>query len=195
MVKIKDKTRTNYLNNFTFLGKGNNGEVYLLPTGNAIKIPFDTKSFKGEYTILQKVNNNKYFPKLYEIGSNYMIRECVYGEILSTYIKKNGMDEILGHKIIELLKEFKKLKFTKIDIRCKDIFIQSNGNLKIIDPKKFYSKNRDFPQHLSKGLYKLGVLDSFLEILKNEDLKLYTKWCPKINTYLAINVNNGYKSK
>lgn len=188
MMKIKineNKINPYNLNDCKFLGKGNNGEVYLLPNGNVIKICFNIKDFIGEYSILQKVNGNKYFPRIYEVGSNYMVRECVDGEILLSYIKKNGMSKTLGHNIIKMLKEFNKLKFKKIDLRCRDIFVQSDGSLKVIDPKKFYSKNRNFPQHLSKGLYNLGVLDSFLAILKEEEPELYKKWSPRINDYIV----------
>ena len=56
------------LNDCTLLGKGHNGEVYLLPNGNLIKIFLVTKDFVGEYSILERVNGNKYFPEIYEIG-------------------------------------------------------------------------------------------------------------------------------
>jgi len=186
--KKRNKFNSNDLKGSIFLGRGNNGTVYLLPHHNVIKIFFNTNDFKEEYSILERVNGNKYFPRIYEIGSNYIVRECVDGEILSYYIKKHGMSKKLGHNILKLLKEFKKLRFTKIDIRCKDIFVQSDESLKVIDSKAFYSKERDFPQHLSKGLYNLGVLDSFLAILNEEDPKLYKKWSPKINYY--INTRN-----
>ncbi|MBU3196090.1 protein kinase [Clostridium algidicarnis] len=167
-----------------FLGEGHNGIVYLLPDGNVIKICFNIKSFIGEYLILQRVNGNKYFPRIYEVGENYMIREYVEGDVLPKYIRKHGFNDELGKNIIELLKEFKILKFTKIDLRCKDIFVQPNGDLKVIDPKKFYTKDRDFPRHLSKGMYKLKILDSFLEVLKEEDPTLFDDWMPKIINYI-----------
>ena len=173
----------------TFLGKGNNGEVYLLPNGNLIKIFFITTDFVGEYSILERVNGNKYFPKIYEIGSNYMVRECAQGELLSNYILNHGMSNKLAHNIIEMLKEFIKLKFIKVDLRCRDIIVQPDGNLKVIDPKKFYTKYRNFPRHLSKGLYRLGVLDSFLNILNTEDPKLYKRWYSQINDYINFNYN------
>lgn len=113
-----------------------------------------------------------------------MIREYVEGDVLPKYIRKHGFNYELGKKIIELLKEFKILKFTKIDLRCKDIFVQPNGDLKVIDPKKFYTKDRDFPRHLSKGMYKLKILDSFLEVLKKEDPTLFDDWTPKIMNYI-----------
>ena len=48
------------------LGKGHNGIVYLLPDGKVIKVCFDIKSCMKEYFILNKIGNNKYFPR--EIG-------------------------------------------------------------------------------------------------------------------------------
>ena len=183
--KNKHKKNPYDLNVCKFLGSGNNGEVYLLPTGRVIKIAYNSKSFIREYEILEKVNGNKYFPRIYEIGSNYMVRECVNGMILSKYVKKNGMNTILGHNIIEMLKEFSKIKFKKIDLRCKDIFVQYDGSLKVIDPKKFYSKIRSFPKHLSKGLYNLGVLDFFFIVLKEDEPELYKKWYVEINKYIS----------
>lgn len=157
------------------LGKGHNGQVYILDKDKVIKISNRLNSFIGEYNILDKVRGNKYFPQIYEIGLDYMIRDYVEGENLYNYIKKNGLNRELSHKIILILKEFKLLKFKKIDVRCKDIYIDSFGNLKIIDPKKFYTKERSYPKHLIKGLKKLNVLDEFLQVLKIEDEVLYNK--------------------
>lgn len=184
--------RKNYSSNYTdinlfeckFLGKGHNGIVYRLPDGKVIKICYVMKDFHGEAHILKKVRGSKYFPKLYEVGGNYMIRDYVDGLPLNKYIKKNGLSRKLVIDILELLKEFERLKFIKLDIRCKDVFVEPDGRLMVIDPQKFYSKKRDFPQHLSKGLYKLGVLDDFLIILRQENPNLYRKWVHKIRLYI-----------
>ena len=136
-----------------FLGKGHNGIVYMLPDNRVIKICYIMKDFHGESAILKKVNGNKYFPMLYETGGNYMIRDYVDGIPLKNYIKINGLSRELAVEIIEMLKEFERLQFTKIDIRCKDVYVQPDGTLKVIDPQNFYSKSRYFPRHLSKGLY------------------------------------------
>lgn len=57
----------------------------------------------------------------------------------------------------------------------KDIMVQLDGRLMVIDPKKFYSKRRSFPKHLSKGLYKLGVVDVFMDMVREEKPKLYNQ--------------------
>lgn len=188
----KDKNHRNLCNtgDFRFLGKGHNGEVYLLPDGKVIKISYNIKNFIGECSILEKVNGNKYFPRVYETGLNYMIRDYVKGEPLFSYLNKNGMNKFLAEEIIDMLKEFKKLKFNKIDIRCKDIFVKEDGSLMVIDPKESYLIDRSFPKHLSKGFYKLGVLDDFLDILKSYDSKLYKEWNESINKYISTLKNS-----
>lgn len=189
--KLNKSIYERYIKNFDvnlldckLLGRGNNGIVYLLPDEKVIKICFTVESCQKEYYILNRVNNNRYFPRVYGMSGNYMIRDYVDGIILKDYIKKHGLDRKLAVKIIKLLEEFKKLGFLKQDIRCKDIIIQPNGSLMVIDPKKFYSKERDFPRHLSKGLYKLGVLPFFMSVVREENSQFYKQWNRKVDKYL-----------
>lgn len=161
---------------YKFLGKGNNGAVYLMPGNKAIKICNVVDSCAGEAEILEYVNGNKYFPKIYEYGGNYIVRDFVDGVCFRDYIKRNGLSEELAEKLIELLKEFKKLKFKKQDVRCKDIYILKDGNLMIIDPKGFLNKKRNYPRHLCKGLDTFGCLEVFLEVLKKRERGLYVRW-------------------
>lgn len=189
---MSDDTYKMYIKNFNIdllncklLGKGHNGIVYLLPDGKVMKICFEEKSCRSEYYILKKVDGSKFFPKVYGMSGNYMIRDYVGGCTLKDYIKRRGLNRKMAMRIIELLDEFKRLKFTKLDIRCKDIFVQSDGSLKVIDPKKCYAKKRDFPQHLAKGLNKLGVLEYFLEVVKEERPDLYSNWNRRIKKYIG----------
>ncbi|MCX7883557.1 MAG: protein kinase [Caloramator sp.] len=172
-----------------FLGKGHNGIVYLLPEGKVIKICYETYSCEREYKILEKINNNKYFPRVYGMCGNYMIRDYVEGIPLNKYIKKNGLSKKLSKNLIDLLIEFKKLNFSKQDIRCKDIIVKSDGSIMVIDPKKCYTKNRDFPRHLVKGLYNLGVLNIFISVLKEYKPMLYDIWIEKITNYIKNTYN------
>jgi len=167
------------------LGEGHNGIIYLLPEGKVIKICNSIKSCRNEYEILRRIRKNKYFPRVYGMMGNYMIRDYVDGIPLNKYIRRHGVDRDLAIRIIELLEEFRKLRFRKLDIRCKDIMVSPDRSLMVIDPKKFYSKDRDFPKHLSKGLHKLGVLDAFLEVVRQERPKLYKRWDRSIKEYIT----------
>lgn len=166
------------------LGEGHNGIIYLLPEGKVIKICNSIKSCMNEYELLRRIRKNKYFPKVYGMMGNYMIRDYVDGVPLNKYIKKHGLDRELSLRIIQLLEEFRKLHFSKLDIRCKDIMVCPDRCLMVIDPKKFYTKERNYPKHLSKGLYRLGALDAFMEVVRKERPKLYKKWDGSIKEYI-----------
>lgn len=167
-----------------FLGSGHNGIVYLLPDKKVIKIFKEKKVCKKEREILQKTNNSKYFPKVYDYGDYFILREYIRGERLDHYIKQNGINKRLTHNIIKLIKEFERLKFKKLDIRCKDIYVDKKCKLRIIDPKNNYSKTVVYPRHLMKGLNKLKVLDDFLIQVEKEELKYYNLWSTRMKEYL-----------
>lgn len=166
-----------------YLGQGNNGIVYKLPDNKAIKIFLTKKVCNDEGGILARTNGSKYFPRLYKRGKLYVIRDMVEGERLDKYIKENGLSKRLIKNIYELLLEFKKLKFTKLDTRCKDIFVSDNEKLMIIDPKKAYSKKVNYPRHLMKGLDKIGVLDQFIKGISEIDEKKALKWQLRFKQY------------
>lgn len=196
-----DKTLYNrYIENFSvnlldckFLGKGHNGIIYMLPEDKVIKICFNPESCKREYDILEKVNGNKYFPKVYGMSGNYMIRDYIDGIPLNKYIKRFGLSKELSLNLIDLLEEFKKLKFSKLDLRCKDVIVKPDETVMVIDPKKFYSKNRDFPRHLTKGLYKLHVLKFFMKAVKEERPDLFNQWNKKIDSYIKVIKRKAHK--
>lgn len=167
----------------TYLGQGNNGIVYKLPGNKVIKLFLSPKVCNDEGSILVKTKGSKYFPKLYTKGKLYIVREMVKGEQLDKYIKKNGLSDRLIENIYNLLREFKKLKFKKIDTRCKDILVSENESLMIIDPKKAYVRKIDYPRHLMKGLYKLGILDRFFNGLSEIDKRTSKEWKEKFYKY------------
>ncbi len=172
----------------TFIGKGHNGIVFLLPNGNIIKIFEKNKIWEDEVHILKKSQKSNFFPKLKSFGEKYIVREFIPGEPLDKYIKKHGLSEVLSNKLIDLLLEFKKLGFKRIDIRCKDVYVQNEHSIKIIDPKNHYRKTVDYPRHLMKGLHKRRCLYTFLNHVNLRNKELYYDWKAKIFNYLENNI-------
>lgn len=166
-----------------YLGEGHNGVVYELPNRKAIKIFLRKKVCNDEGSILAKTNGSNYFPYLYKKGKLYVIRDLVEGNRLDKHIKENGLSKRLIKNIYELLIEFKRLKFKKLDVRCKDIYVSNNEKLMIIDPKKAYSRKVDYPRHLMKGLKKIGVLEEFFNGIEEIDSKIATSWELKFRRY------------
>ena len=167
------------LNTCKYLGQGRNGKVYLLPNGNALKIFYKEENCKHEYEILKSVEGNKHFPNVYEYSSNCLIREYVGGILIENYIRQYGLGINLAENLIKLIQDFKKLGFTRLDIRCEHIFIQENVSIIIIDPRRTYSKVISYPSSILKSLNKLDVLDNFFSILKDINIKLYKDWSTK----------------
>lgn len=160
----------------TFLGQGRNGQVYLLPTNKALKIFFKEKNCRHEYEILQSVNGNKHFPKVYAYKDNCIIREYVGGILIKKYIENHGLNRELIISIINLIEDFKKLGFTRLDIRCEHIFVQEDQSIKIIDPRCTYTKVIPYPYSTLSCLNRLGVLETFFNALEEINHELFQNW-------------------
>jgi len=171
-----------------FLGSGHNGIVYMLPNQRVIKIFKDKKICGKEYDIFIKTRRSKYFPKIYEHGDYFIVRDYASGERLDKYIKKYGITKEISHNIIDLIEEFRKLKFKRLDIRCKDLYLKEDLSITVIDPKNNYSKKVIYPRHLMKGLNNLGVLDEFLSVVNEVDSEVYELWNFNFKQYLEKSI-------
>ncbi len=180
-----DKKTEELFRNAEFLGQGNNGVVYKLPEHKIIKIFVEEKVCLDESYVLVKAKGSKYFPKVYSIGKLYIVREMVDGIQLDKYIKRNGLNKEIALNIYKLTKEFRRMKFSKIDTRCKDVMVSENNKIMLIDPKKCFKRKIDYPRHLMKGFMKLGVLDEFLMYIEEINKKKSREWKYKFERYWA----------
>lgn len=183
-----DSRAEKMLRNAEYLGCGHNGIVFLLSNNRILKIFKEKKICRKEYEILKRTHGSKYFPKVYQHGDYYIVREFIGGERLDKYIKDNGFRKEVGRSLLKLIDEFEKLKFSKLDIRCKDLYIDENFFIRVIDPKNNYSKKVIYPRHLMKGLNNLGVLNEFLEYVKTNDVEKYRLWSFRMKQYLDYKI-------
>lgn len=181
-----DKEVERLFRNAILLGEGHNGIVYELPGNKALKIFADRKVCKSEAEILLRVKKSKYFPKVYKYGELYILREMVGGIRLDYYIEENGLSQQLAYNLYRLINEFKSLKFTKLDARCRDIYVERNERIRVIDPKQCYTRKVTYPRHLMKGLNNINVLQQFLIYIKKIDKKTSEEWEKKIKQYYYI---------
>ena len=178
-----DKEVESLFKDAKLLGEGHNGIVYEVPGNKAIKIFTNKKVCKSEDEILYKVKKSQYFPNIYKNGDFYILREMVHGKRLDNYIEENGLSQQLIYNIYILIKEFKYLKFTKLDARCRDIYVNKDERVKVIDPKQCYKRKVDYPRHLMKGLDGKDVLEEFLRGIYIIDRRKAEEWKKKINLY------------
>lgn len=163
-----------------FLGKGKEGAVYLTPEGYALKVFYNKRKALDEAKLLEQVRDSRFFPKVLFIVNNVILRDYVHGDNLYDYIKKNNLSYNLSTEIIDLIEDFKRLKFTRLDIRNAHIFVDKNEKIQVIDPRKVFVKNIPFPKEIIKVLVKLNVFDDFLKHLLNYRPDLLSYW---INGY------------
>lgn len=180
-----DKDIENLFKEAKLLGEGHNGIVYEVPGNKAIKIFTDKNVCKSEAEILYRVKKSKYFPRIYKDGDYYILRDMVNGIRLDDHIKENGLSQQLIYNLYRLINEFKSLKFTKLDARCRDIYVNKNERLMVIDPKQCYRRKVDYPRHLMKGLDGIDVLEQFLRGIYIIDKRRGSEWEYKINQYYA----------
>ena len=178
-----DKELESLFKDAKLLGEGHNGIVYEVPGNKAIKIFTDKNICKSEADILYKVKKSKYFPRIYKNGEYYILREMVNGKRLDHYIQENGLSQQLIYNLYRLINEFKALKFTKLDARCRDIYVNENERVKVIDPKQCYKRKVDYPRHLMKGLEGIDCLEIFLSGINSIDKKTAQEWNKKIDQY------------
>ena len=180
------------------LGKGYEGSVYLTPEGYALKIFSKKKNAKDEAEILEKAKDSRFFPNVIFLADNMMLREYVPGENLYEFLNKNRLSYKLSIEIIELIEDFKRLKFKRINIRNAHIFVDENEKIQIIDPRKTYIKETPYPKDIINILVKLNLFDDFLKNLINYNKDLLKYWidgyeylqkCPKKSLYINMYVS------
>jgi len=178
----------------TLLGSGDEGSVYLTPEGFALKIFSNKKNAKYETEILENAKDSRFFPDVIFLADNMMLREYVSGENLCGYINKNSLSYNLSVEIIELIEDFKRLKFKRINIRNAHIFVNENEKIQVIDPRKTYIKETPYPKDIIKILVKLNIFDDFLKDLINYKPELLKYWIDgyeyfKKNSKKTIRIN------
>jgi len=174
----------NIIRSSNFLGKGNNGVVYRIDTHKIIKIFNDEEVCKTEYEILKASMHCPSFPKIFDYGDYFIIREFVDGVRLDKYLNHNPLNQKLVISLVDLINNFKELGYKKLDIRCKDLYVQDDFSIKVIDPKDNFDREMPFPRHLMKGILKRDSIGEFFYYLQKIDNNLYESWRSQFKEYL-----------
>lgn len=163
------------------IGQGHQGKVYLLPNSRVIKVFHSMDSCKKQIHILEQARNSRFFPTVYDYDNYSIVMSFVYGSTLSYYLKNNDMNKHLAFELVELIKEFKRLYFTKLDARLGHIYLQPDETIKVIDPRGCYDVIRPYPSSMLKGLMERNVLMDFFDYIKHDYPEYYKYWRSKMS--------------
>ncbi|MEH7388265.1 hypothetical protein V7147_23130, partial [Bacillus sp. JJ1521] len=180
---VQGKHQVEVINNptsYPLIGKGNQGAVFRISSDKCVKIYGKPERARKEGDVLKVAQESPIIPRLYEVGPNFIIMEYFEGPTLFQYLQSKGfISDNMTKEILFMLKEIKRLKFTRLDARMSHIIVtRQNGGkkLKVIDHYNSCTKIRSRPKELFNDLKRLGMLPSFLKKLKNIDPESYAEW-------------------
>ncbi|MEH7334232.1 hypothetical protein V7161_16420, partial [Neobacillus drentensis] len=159
------------------MGKGRQGAVFKLSDDICVKIfgnPEDCQRENYAYSLGKHTN---LFPRIYEAGKLYIVMEIVKGVDLREYLQSQPLSIELSYKLIEMLITFKRIGFERIDHHKRQIYLQPDGNLKVIDVARTVWRDRVYP-YPRKLLTSLGEENKelFLSHVKQLAPDLFEEW-------------------
>lgn len=179
-VQAHEDTEVTVLNNNTSLrmiGKGVHGAVFQVNEDVCIKIYGEEDVCAREHYALSLGQHTNLFPKIFCSGPKYIAMEMVYGIDLREYLQSQPLTKTLSAKLIDLLTTYKRIGLERIDHHKRHIFVQDDGNLKVLDVGTTVWRNRVYP-YPRKLLNSLGkqYQEMFLEHVKEMAPALYEEW-------------------
>ena len=165
MRKIK-KEHGYDLTKLQYIGKGMHGTVYKINKQKCIKIFKKKDTCEKEIETLAMSQGNSFFPKMFDFGENYIVREFIEGIELDKYLKTNPLTIELSESLINIYEALGQVGYRRQDTALLHIFIDTNKTLRIIDTAKAMSKSTKFPSIILNDLKQLGIHATFLDHVK-----------------------------
>jgi serine/threonine protein kinase len=156
---------------WNYLAEGDSGEIYKFIIGQNTRIPFvkediilkpgsyvlkllkdsDKLSTKG-INFSKKLSKKKLIPEIYAIGPYFIIMKYVFGTTLLDLIEDihPGTLERIFHNLYNIVEEYHELGYAHGDLHLKNILIDHDNNVHLIDPKilsKNFERDRELLSH------------------------------------------------
>ncbi|WP_445489993.1 RIO1 family regulatory kinase/ATPase domain-containing protein [Niallia sp. 03133] len=164
------------------IGEGSQGAVFQISEDRCVKIYVNPNAAEKEGSALEAAKDLDIVPKVYEVGSNYVIMEYLKGTNLKDYLKKaKNIPESFTEQIIRIRKELKRVGFIRIKTSIGHFIVTEGNVLKAIDHSDGLTMNDPYNPKMFLDLKKLGLLDKFLEQAKKIDPESYEDWQKNIN--------------
>ena len=161
----------------TMIGKGRQGAVFQFSDDICVKVFGNTEDCEREHYALSLGQHTDLFPKVYAKGTLYIAMEVIKGVDLREYLQSQPLTEELSIKLINMLITFKEIGYERIDHHKRQIYLQPEGNLKVIDVARTVWRDRVYP-YPRKLLVSLGEENKelFLSHVQAISPELYEEW-------------------
>lgn len=163
--------------NYSLIGIGTQGAVFKLSEDRCVKIYSDPVQAKMEMEALKAGKHLSCLPQVYDSGSNYVVMDYFNAPTLKEYLKNcTYIPESIATKLLYMLKELQKARFTMVDAPLRHIFVLENEELKVVDHVNAFKRNHPVPLKLLRDLKIILLKDSFLARVKKLEPDTYKKW-------------------
>jgi predicted Ser/Thr protein kinase len=149
-----------------YIGKGMHGTVYKIDEQKCIKIFKKKSTCEKEIETLAMAQGNNFFPKMFDFGEKYIVREFIEGIELDKYLKTNPLTIELSERLINIYETLGQIGYRRQDTALLHIFINTNKDLRLIDTAKAMCKSTKYPSIILNDLKLLGMLNTFLDHVK-----------------------------
>lgn len=159
------------------MGKGRQGAVFHFTDEICVKVFGNTDDCDREHYALSLGQHTNLFPKVYAKGPLYIAMEIINGVDLREYLQSQPLTEELSMKLIDMLITFKNIGYERIDHHKRQVYLQPDGQLKVIDVARTVWRDRVYP-YPRKLLNSLGTenKDIFLSHVQALSPELYKEW-------------------
>jgi len=161
----------------TMIGKGRQGAVFQFSDEICVKVFGNKEDCEREHYALTLGQHTNLFPEVYEKGPLYIAMEIIKGVDLREYLQSHPLTEELSMKLINMLITFKEIGYDRIDHHKRQIYLQPDGNLKVIDVARTVWRDRVYP-YPRKLLTSFGeeYKELFLSHVQALSPELYEEW-------------------
>ncbi|WP_205685205.1 hypothetical protein [Peribacillus acanthi] len=161
----------------TMMGKGRQGAVFLLSDTICVKVFGNEEDCEREYVALSMGQHTDLFPKVFDKGTLHIAMEIIQGVDLREYLQSQPLSPELMDKLIAMLITFKEIGYERIDHHKRQIYLQPDGSLKVIDVARTIWRDRVYP-YPRKLLTSLGEENKevFLSYVQSYAPELHQEW-------------------
>lgn len=159
------------------IGKGRQGAVFHYTDDICVKVFGNEEDCKREYEALSMGQHTGLFPMIYDYGPLFIVMETIKGIDLREYLQSHPLTEEISAMLIHMLVLFKEIGFERIDHHKRQIYLQEDGTLRVIDVSRAIWRDRVYP-YPRKLLNSLGEDHKaiFLQHVQNLAPNLYEEW-------------------
>ncbi|MFJ7726594.1 hypothetical protein ACIQXV_10550 [Neobacillus sp. NPDC097160] len=184
--RLKDIKVTNVVNSdvevvnnstLIMLGKGRQGAVFQVSDDVCVKVFGNEEDCEREHYALSLGKGTNLFPTIHAKGPLYIAMDIIKGVDIREYLQSQPLSEALSAKLLEMLITFKKIGYERIDHHKRQIYLQPDGNLKVIDVARTVWRDRVYP-YPRKLLTSLGEENKaiFLAHVQEMAPEVYAEW-------------------